>query len=888
MRPIAALLGMFRRRQGGGRDADLDAELQFHVEQQIEANRRAGLGPDEARRRALIDLGGLEPVKEACRDERRGAFVATLWQDARYGARLLRRTPAFTVSALATLALGLGAGTVLFSLTDAALLRPLPYDNPQQLVQVWDTNRELSIPRIGVTTGNVVDWRRRTRTLSGVAAWYVMGRTLRTDNDAVVIPTAMVSADFFPVFAAPAGRGRTFTTEETERSLFNSAAAPVGTDPVVVISDRLWRGRFQGDPDILGRTLSLERQEFRVVGVMGPAFAMPSESIDLWIPWGFPGDQPRDQHYLQSVARLKPWVTLAEAQSDLEAVAAGLEREYPDTNRGWRPVLVPLHEEIAGDARRVLVVLLAGVGLLLLVGCANLAGLQLVRATARGRETSLRLALGASRARLVRQHLTESGLLTLLGSGLGFVVAAVALGAARHWGAESIPRLSEAALDLRVLAFALLVATLAGLALGVAPALAGVSAALPVRLHETTRATAGPGPRTWRSAFAAAQVMAAFVLLAGAGLLVRSYTRLMARDPGFDAERVLVMPIFLDTRQYSSGARTRSYYGELERRLAALPGVESVGGATALPTSPLGPDFERPVWDAALARDPASERQADVRIATPGYFDTLRIRVLRGRGFTAQDSPDAPLVLVINESLARQIWPGQDPVGRRLSVDYSTAGTYPYEVVGVVGDVRFRGLRSGPRPEIYMPHAQRPYLVLNFAVRTTGEPEAMIPAVRQALREVDPSQPAHSITPLGDLVRATVKRERFAMNVVLAFALTALLLAIVGLYGVLSYSVRQRTQEIGLRLAIGAQRRHILGTVLAEGARIVVPGMVVGLAVSLAVMRSLRSLLFGVGAHDPPTLAAVAVVLALTGFVATYLPARRAARVDPLAALRHE
>jgi putative ABC transport system permease protein len=882
---VASFLAPFRRRR---LESDLDAELRFHLQEQIEMHLRAGHAPEEARRRALSDLGGLEAVKEACRDERRGAFLATLWQDVRYAARLLRRSPVFTISALATLAIGLGAGTTLFCLADAALLKPLPYPDPSRLVQVWDTNREQGIPRIGVTSGNVADWRRHNRTLSHLAAWYVMGRTLRTEDDAFVVPTAMVSADFFPLFATPAAIGRTFTPEESDRALINSAAAPIGPDPVVVISERLWRSRFQGDPGILGRSLSLERQPFKVVGVMPGQFAMPADNIDLWIPWSLVGDQPRDQHFASGTARLKPGISLAEAQGDLDAVAAVLEREHPVTNRGWRPALVPLQEEISGGARPVLVVLLAGVGLLLLVGCANLAGLQLVRVAARRREDSLRRALGASRARLVRQHLTESGLLTLAGGACGLLLSDWALGAARIWGAESIPRLSEAALDARAAVFAALGAWLAWLALGTAPALAGANAGPSDVMSESPRATTGPGTRRWRAVFSSGQVAVAFVLLVGAGLLTRSYLRLLSVDPGFSPDRVLVLPIFLDTRQFDSRAKTRAYYGELERRLAALPGVEAAGGATALPASPMGPDFERPVWDDAQPRETANVRQADIRIATTGYFDTLGMVVTRGRGFTAQDAPDAPLVVVINESLARQVWPGQNPVGRRLEVDYSTAGTYPYEVVGVVGDIRFRGLRSDPRPEVYMPHAQRPYLVLNFAVRTKGDCEALIPAVRQALRDVDPLQPPQSIRPLTDLVGATVKRDRFAMNVVLAFAVTALLLAVVGLYGVLSYGVRQRTREIGVRLAIGAQRRHVFGAVLSEGARIVLPGMTLGLAAALVVARSLGGLLYGVGSRDPSTLGAVAVLLAVTALAATALAARRAALIDPIVALRHE
>jgi putative ABC transport system permease protein len=870
------------------REIEMDAELQFHLDSAVSAYRRAGLGPDEARRRALIDLGGIDVVKEDCRAEWRGALLASFLQDARFGARCLRRSPGFTATALLTLALGVGASTLLFGIADAALLKPLPFPEPDRLVRLWDTNPAQSVLRTGVTTGNVVDWRQRNRTLSGLAAWYVMGRTLRVDDEAEVVQTAQVSTDFFQVFGMAPEVGRPFTPAETDRATFNSAAGPTGTDPVAIISHRLWKSRFHGDPAILDRTISLERQPWRVVGVMPDGFATPAANVDVWCPWSLVGTQPRDQHYVQAAARLRAGVTLQQAQTDLDAVAVTLEREFPATNLGWRPDVERLQDDVVGGARRVIVTLLAGVALVLLVACANLAGLQLVRAIRRGRETAMRMALGASRARLVRQQLTECGLLTAAGGALGLLGAAAALPLLKLWAGAGIPRLAEASLDLRVGGFALAVTAFAGLAFGLAPALASVKAGGLPGANAVVRHTEGRVARRWRTLFVAGQVSVAFVLLAGAGLLVRSYSRLLAVDPGFVPDQVLVAPVFLDARSYKRET-TRAYYGALESRLAAIPGVVSVGSATALPTSPLGPDFERPVWaEDRTSPLPGEVQQADVRIATPGYFDTLGMRLVRGRGFGPEDGPDASLVVIVSDALARRLWPGADSVGRMLTVDYSTAGTYPYQVVGVVGDIRFRGLRSDPRPEIYMPHAQRPYLVLNVAVRAAGDPALLIPSVRQALRDVDPMQPAHSITPLSDLVGATVARDRFAMRTVLAFALTSLALAILGLYGVLSYSVRQRVPEIGVRMALGAGRRDVLALVLREGVRIVLAGLVAGLGATLLLTRGLRSLLFGIGPHDLPTYAAVAVLLALTAMLAACIPARRAAATDPLVALRHE
>jgi len=885
MRWVKSIVGLFHRRR---QELELEAELRFHLEAQVEESIRRGVAPEEARRQAMLDLNGIESVKESCREERPGMFLETVWRDIRFGSRMLRKSPGFAALAVFSLAVGLGASALLFSLADTALLKPLPFPSPERLVEMLDVNPEQSIARIGVTTGNVADWRERNRTLSGVAAWYVMGRTLRLEESAEVVRTAQVSADFFSVFPLRPALGRVFTEAETSSALFNSAAAPVGPDPVVLISHRLWTSRFHNDPDILQRKLSIERKTWRVVGVVPDAFDVLHGKVDLYIPWGFGDRSPRDQHYVRAVARLKPGVTLEQASADMSSVAAALGREHPDTNRGWDVELAPLREEIAGGARQVLLVLLCGVGFVLLLACVNIATLQMVRGSARDRETALRLALGASRARLLRQHLTESALLVAAGSAAGVMLATGSLRMLQSWQVESIPRLSEASIDLRTLGFLVAAAAFAGLASGLSPALAGLKVGLQGSLNEAVRSTTGRARRRWQDKLVAAELAIAAILAVGAGLLVRSYSALIAVDPGFKPDNVLVLPVFLDNLQYDSGAKTRAYYDALTRRLSDLPGVEAVGGATALPASPLGPDFERPVW--ASERPPASNEahQADVRIVTPGYFKTLRIGVVRGRSFSETDGPQSPLVLMVNEKLARQLWPAEDPIGKKLVVDYSTGGTYPYEVVGVVNDVRFRGLRSESRPEIYMPHAQRSYLVMNMAVRSAGPPEALVNAVRQALRDVDPMQPAHSITPLWDLVGATVARDRFAVQTLLAFAGAALLLAVVGVYGVLSHSVQQRVPEIGVRMALGARPGHIRWMILGKGARLIAVGLALGIGCAIGLAHLMRGLLFGVAPDDPFTLAGAAGLLLLTALAAACLPARRAVRVDPLVALRHE
>ena len=514
---------------------------------------------------------------------------------------------------------------------------------------------------------------------------------------------------------------------------------------MVVIAHGLWKRRFGGDPRIVGRSITVERRAFRVVGVMPSGFAMPEPGVQLWLPWDISGDQPRDQHYLGALARLAEGVTRGQAEDDLNAVARALSEEHPPTNRGWGARLVPLHGEIVGDMGRTLFVLLGAVGLLLLAACANVAVLSLARGLERGPEASIRLALGATRGRLVRQFLVESVLLAGLGGALGALGAALVVVGLRRAEAD-LPRLHEISLDPLALLFAVAATTVCALVAGLPyasrRARGGTGSGL---LEGASRATSAPARQRLRDALVVAEIALAVVLLAGAGLLVRSYERLRGLDPGFDAKGVLVAPIFLDMQTYGSGDKTRAYYARLFERLEALPGVVSVGAATALPTSPLGPDFERPVWPEERPGEERARRQAWVRMVTPRYFETLGIRVREGRAFAETDRPSSPRAVILSEGLARRLWPEGRALGRRLVVDYSTAGTYGYDVVGVVNDVRFGGPRSEARQEIYLPHAQRPYLVLNVALRTAGEPRHLAPAVRAVLHELDAQKPAHGL-----------------------------------------------------------------------------------------------------------------------------------------------
>jgi predicted permease len=872
-------------RHGDRLDREAQEELRHHLELAADEKVEAGSDRSRAAREVRLEFGDPEEARERLREGRAGYWADTLARDAAYAWRLLRKRPAFSAVCVVTIALGVGASTALFAVVDAVLLRPLPLPDAARLVRIYDTNLANGVERTGVASGNVLDWRRRATRLRGLAGHYTMGRTLTVGADSEVVLSAQVTEDFFPVLGVAAAVGRTFTPEETAAARFNTAAAPVGADPVAVIGHGLWKRFFGGDPGVVGRTMILERRAFRVVGVMPATFAMPSPDVQVFLPWGLTGDEPRDQHYLSAVARLAPGATVHEAEEELRAVARSLAVEHPQTNEGWSVSVVSLRDDVVGDSGRTLVVLLAAVGLVLLVACANVALLSLARGLEREHEASVRLALGASRKRLLRQFLMEPFLISFLGGTLGALLAYVAIGLFKR-ADNGLPRIHEVVLDSRVVLFAIGATAAAALISGLPSAWRRARAdPAPGLMGTPTRVAGGRGRHLFRDALVVAEVAMAVALLAGASLLFRSYRTLQAVDPGFDPKGVLVAPIFLDMEEYGKGGKSRTYYQTLIERLEALPGVVSAGGATALPASPLGPDFERPVWAEDSPGDERTRRAAWVRMVTPRYFRTLGMRVVAGRPFDDRDSPDGARAVVLSEGLARRLWPDGDAVGRRLVVDYSTSGTYPYDVVGVVNDVRFGGPRTEPRQEIYLAHAQRPYLVMNVAVRTTGDPRYLAPSVREVLRELDPVKPAHGLHALSDLLGATYARDRHAMLVLSVFAATAVLLALLGIHGILSHRVRERTREIGIRIAVGADRAHLLRWVAGQGLRLVAIGTALGAVLAFAGARLVAVLLFGVSPADPA--AAVAfVALPLVGLAVSLHPAWRATRIDAAEVLR--
>ena len=866
------------------RDRETQDELALHLELVAAEKERAGLDAVEARRQARLELGNPEQAREVLRQGRTASWLDLLLKDTGYALRLLRKRPAWSAACLLTVALGTGASTALFAVVDGVVLKPLPLPDPASLVRIYDSNLAKGVERTGITSGNLQDWRRRTRSFRGIAGHYTMGRTLTLEGESEVVLAAQVTEDFFSVLGVRAALGRTPTPDETRIALFNSAAAPVSPDPVVVLGHGLWQRRFGADPALLGRTILVERRLMRVVGVMPDGFAFPTPDVQLFLPWGLPETPPRDQHYVSGLARLGPGATLAQAEAELAGVARFLAVEYPRSNQGWSVRLVPLQEDLVGDARLTLLVLLLAVALVLVVACANVALLSLARSLERLPEASLRQALGASRKRLLRQFLMEPLLVSLVGGALGVLLAAFGLRLLKQAGA-SVPRLHEVGLDPLVLGFACVATLLAALVSGL-PVAVRLSRAEPFPcLAAATRRLAGEKRHLLRDGLVITEVAMAVVLLAGASLLVRSYQRLRAVDPGFDPRGVLVAPVFLDMEQYGAGDKSRLYYATLLDRLRGLPGVLAAGAATALPASRLGPDFERPVWPEGAPQDERSLRSAWVRMVTSDYFRTMGMRIASGRTFDERDSPDAPRSVILSEGLARRLYPGGAAVGRRLVVDYSTAGTYPYEVVGVVGDVRFSGPRTEPRQEIYLPHAQRPYLVMNVAVRSASDPRLLAPAVRQVLHELDPAKPAHGLYDLADLVGATYARDRHVMLVLASFAAVAVLLALVGVHGVLSHRVRERTREIGIRIAVGASETHLLRWITGQGLRLVLLGLVIGSALAAALARFVAGLLFGTSPLDPAALLTIAA-LPLVALVVSLHPAWRAARTSAAEVLR--
>jgi putative ABC transport system permease protein len=816
--------------------------------------------------------------------------------DVRFAARMLLKHKAFTAVAVFSLALGIGANTAIFSVVNSVLLIPPPYQDADRLVTVWDNNAALSRTHAGVSPGNYRDLSVASDIFESSAGWYVTARTLTGEHDAEQVQGAFVTPTFFATLGVPAIFGTAFSAAQTEGVSITPGNQYVAGDRVVVISDALWRRRFGAATETVGRTITINGTDWRVQGVMPPDIALPDRSVDLWMPWDLArtyaptrfAETPRDMRFLKTAARLRPGLSLDEAQAKLTSLSAGLSEGHPKENKGWQMSLTPLLEEQVGRVRPQLLVLLAAVAMVLLIACANVASLWLTRATSRQREVAIRAALGAKQSRLARQSLTECLLLALLGGVFGLALASYALPALLALAPKDIPRLNDVAIDRRVLLFTLVVTALTGLATGLLPAWRHARTILSTTLKEGGENGAVSGSsHGFHHGLVIAEIALALVMLVGSGLLTRSFARLSSVEPGFDARNLLTMQIALSGPGFSKKEQAALYYARFLEKTRTLPGVEAAAAVSYLPMNSVGVDFESIFWRADEPEPPVAQKVA-VRGATPGYFDTLRIPVVDGRDFSAQDRIGTTPVVLISESFARKVWPGVSAVGKQLTLNPSLGPT-DYEVVGVVREVRHYGLKSEPRPEIFIAHAQFPFLVMNVVVRTaTSDPMQMIGAIRQVGRELDATQPINQVNTMKRLIERSIAPDRFALVLLGLLASLAVVLAGVGVYGVLSNTIAARTHEIGVRMALGASASDVLRMALGQGLRLAGIGIAIGLLSAWASTRLMAPLLYGIGATDPLTFAGAALFLTLVAALACYLPARPATKVDPLVALRHE
>lgn len=804
----------------------------------------------------------------------------SVFQDLRYAARRLLQAPGFTAIAVLTLALGIGPTTAIFSVIDTLMLRPLPYPGADRIVTLWQNNASDRLARDAVAPGTFLDWRERATVFTALAAADPYAYSLlRPDGRPEAVFAARVTEGFFDVLGVPAHRGRLFGPEHHRP----------GSGNVAAITFDLWRGRFGSNPNMVGSSISLDGEPFTVVGVLPPEFELgmlqdvPGER-SIWVARQEEGWERRERasRWWNVVARLKPGVSLEQARADLNRVASGLAAELPAANASTGVTVLPLRDHLVSGARTALLVLLGAVGLVLLIACANVANLLLARGTERERELAVRSALGAERGRLVRQLLTESVLLAMLGGALGIVLAFWGVDFIKAVAPADVPRINTVAVDARILVFAIVASLATAVIFGLAPAAQGWRPEIQRGLKGTHTSSEGAGLRL-RSGLIIGEIALALTLLVGAGLLLRSFAALLAVDPGFRKEGVLALQVFAWDRRDSVSQRVR-FFEETERRIGSLPGVASVGAVTAGPFTASDIGIRRLLSvDGRAPGQPGHEMQVFVNHATPGYFQTIGIPIVHGRGFEPSDRVGAPPVAVINETARRLYWRGEDPVGRRIALGSDTTR---FEIVGVVGDVRLRSLEAEPRPEVYLAQRQTGWGGMTYYVRTRSDPPATLESAKRAIWAVDPLQDFYQTATLDDLMATTLAPRRFILLLLGTFAGFALVLAAVGIYGVISVIVTRRTHEMGIRLALGAPPQSVVGLVVGHGTRLALAGLALGLAGALVAGRALGSMLFGVGTRDVTTFIVAAATLFTVALVASYLPARRAARVDPMVALR--
>ena len=865
-------------------EGDLKDEFRFHLEARTQELIDEGWDPEDAHDQARRAFGNIGQVRAECRDigrnletdVRRTEYFDQLRQDLSFGLRQLKRNPGFAVVAVLTLTLGIGANTAMFSIVDGVLLRPLQYPNAANVYTLWQSDRADGIERDGVAPANFVDWQAENTVFERMAAIRPYSFEYQEQGRAFDITASLVSEGFFEILGVAASYGRTF--EEPDYAPGERA---------FVVSHGLWVRRFGGDPGIVGRRVSFDALDFTIVGVMPADFEFPSNEVEIWAPYRISTEPGRRASgYLQALAQPKEGVALPEMQSEMDAIAASLAERYPESNTGIGVALVSLEDHLVGHVRRPLLVLLAAVGFVLLIACSNVACLMLMRGSQREQEFAVRTAVGAARTRLLRQLTVESLVLALLGGTGGLLLAVWIQQLLPRLSPADFPRMENVGLDANVLAFTALVSIGAAFLSGLAPLARVFGRDTNSVLKESRRnLRAGGLSRRVGSALVVSEVALALVLLIGAGLLGRSFVTLLTIDPGFVAEEALALELHV-WDSYPGPPQQRAFFTDVLSRIGSLPGVRAAGASSVMPFHGSSSEMER-VFRTEGDAGAEEAHSTDVTIATVGYFEAMGIGLVGGRVFTPFDGPDAPPVVVVTESTARRYWRDEDPIGKKITMDDDGALS-THEVVGIVADARHTGLDAGTRAEIYLPHLQNSFGSMIVVARTEGDPLQLAEAVQAQIWDVNPGQTISSVTTLGQLVDRTLVTRRFYLLLIGLFALTALLLASVGIYGVVSFSTTERTPELGIRIACGARSADILRMVLGQGLGLTVAGVVFGLGLSVALTRFIEGQLFGLTATDPLTFGGVSAALIAVALLACYIPARRATRLDPLQTLRSE
>ena len=803
--------------------------------------------------------------------------MSNLISDLRHGLRVLLRTPLFTCCTLAALAIGIGSTTALFSVVHALLIKPLPYAAAERLVVVWEHHLPRNRARNVVSPANYLEWKARNQSFERMAAFTQNRVTLTGNGDPQELSTIVVTADLLDLLGVAPMLGRGFAPGEDQE----------GAARTIVLSQATWLRQFGGDPTILGRTITINGEAVSVVGIMPRSFEVFGLPADGYVPFRLgPSARTFAGRSLVTMARLKPGVTRDQAQAEMAGVMDGLRREQPDFNTGWTVNVVPLREQLVGDVRLAVLVLFGAVGAVLLIACGNIGSLMLTRAAGRRRELAIRAAVGAGTGRLLTQLACEALMLSAVGGVLGVTLAWWILSGLSSWVGTRlpIPLLSQVSIDPSVLAFAAAVTVFTTVLCGLAPALGATGGSLVTALRDGAPSRSGTSRgRVVRQAFVIGEIALALTVLCGAGLLGRSLMELQSVNPGFSADSALSLRVTLPQRSYGNSDAQHAFHTRVIAGLRALPATTAVGGTSFLPLAGIGPATS--FWRADAPQPPPAERPVvDARPVTTGYFDAMGIRLLAGREVTENDTEDRDPVAVINETFARQVYPGDTPIGRRFILNLGNEK--PHEIVGVVGDVKLASLEGEIRPTAYLSSRQYAFGMMTYVMRTTADPARMGPAAVRVVREIDPQLPVSAVRPLGDVFSESTARPRLTAMAMSVFAAAALLLAALGVYGIVAYSVSQRTREFGIRVALGAKPSQIIGMVVGQNLRTVVFGLVLGLACAMPATRLLRGLLFQVGPNDPVTFVAIAVTLTMVAMMAAYLPARRGTRVDPVVTLK--